>query len=316
MKALIIGAGAVGVAIAASVSNENMETALVARGRTADYIEKNGVKRTGIFGVMSAPADKVRVYRDYGQIKEAYDYVIISAKTLANSEIADNLEKNRGIIADDGHIVIFQNGWGNDDKYTELFGKDKVYNARIITGFEKENPGTSKVTVHTAPILLGSLFGFDNECMKPLADAINASGIPSEVSDTIEEALWAKMLFNTTLNPLGAILGTTYGAMSEMNNAVQIMNSLIGETYNVMGAAGYKTYWPDADTYKKVFYSKLVPDTYAHRSSTLQDMEKGIPTEIDTLNGCVIRIADNYSVEVPVHRTIYNIIKSMEQRNK
>lgn len=110
--------------------------------------------------------------------------------------------------------------------------------------------------------------------MKPLADAINASGIPSEVSDTIEEALWAKMLFNTTLNPLGAILGTTYGAMSEMNNAVQIMNSLIGETYNVMGAAGYKTYWPDADTYKKVFYSKLVPDTYAHRSSTLQDMEK------------------------------------------
>ena len=158
MKALIIGAGAVGVAIAASVSNENMETALVARGRTADYIEQNGVKRTGIFGVMSAPADKVRVYRDYGQIKEAYDYVIISAKTLANSEIADNLEKNRGIIADDGHIVIFQNGWGNDDKYTELFGKDKVYNARIITGFEKENPGTSKVTVHTAPILLGSLF--------------------------------------------------------------------------------------------------------------------------------------------------------------
>lgn len=93
MKALIIGAGAVGVAIAASVSNENMETALVARGRTADYIEQNGVKRTGIFGVMSAPADKVRVYRDYGQIKEAYDYVIISAKTLANSEIADNLEK-------------------------------------------------------------------------------------------------------------------------------------------------------------------------------------------------------------------------------
>ena len=71
MKALIIGAGAVGVAIAASVSNENMETALVARGRTADYIEQNGVKRTGIFGVMSAPADKVRVYRDYGQIKEA-----------------------------------------------------------------------------------------------------------------------------------------------------------------------------------------------------------------------------------------------------
>lgn len=93
MKALIIGAGAVGVAIAASVSNENMETALVARGRTADYIEQNGVKRTGIFGVMSAPADKVRIYRDYGQIKEAYDYVIISAKTLANSEIADNLGK-------------------------------------------------------------------------------------------------------------------------------------------------------------------------------------------------------------------------------
>lgn len=314
MKALIIGAGAVGVAIATSIANENIETALVARGTTADYIAKNGVKRTGIFGEMSVPADKIKVYRSYSEIEDAYDYVIISAKTLANREIAKEISEHESIVAQDGHIVIFQNGWGNDDVYTEYFGKEKVYNARIITGFEKEEPGISKVTVHTAPILLGSLFGFDNKCMEPLAHAINASGIPSEVSDTIEEALWAKMLFNTTLNPLGAILGTTYGAMSEIDNAVEIMDRMIEETYSVMDAAGYKTYWPDAAAYKEVFYSKLVPDTYAHRSSTLQDMEKGIPTEIDTLNGCVIRLADKYSVQVPVHRVIYNIIKSMEKK--
>ena len=312
MKTLIIGAGAVGVAIAASISSKDMEVSLLARGATADYIEKKGVARRGIFGDIDVPADRIGVYRDYNAVKESFDYVVVSAKTLANESIASELNNNRHILGENGVIVIFQNGWGNDEAYLKYFDKDKIYNARIITGFEREEAGVSRVTVHTAPILLGSLFECDNSRVQPLSKAIDDSGIQSEVSDTIAEALWAKMLFNTTLNPLGAILGVTYGAMSEMDSAVTIMNELIEETYKVMDAAGYKTFWSCATDYREAFYGKLVPDTYAHRSSTLQDMEKGIPTEIDTLNGCIIRIASKYNVPVPVHSVIYNIIKSME----
>lgn len=310
---LIIGAGAVGVAIAASLASEEMEVAVLSASRTADAIEKNGVKRCGIFSEITIPSGAVKVYRTYEEIKTGFNYVIISSKTMANAEIAAKLAANRDIIADNGKIVIFQNGWGNNDEYLKYFDKSEVYNARIITGFQRVTPENSKVTVHTAPILLGSLYGADNEVMAPLANAINLSGIPSEVSADIGKALWAKMLFNTTLNPLGAILNVSYGELSESEHARMIMDSLIEETYAVLAAEKYETFWKTADEYKEVFYGKLVPDTYKHRSSTLQDIEKKQKTEIDTLNGCIIRLAKKNGIDVPTHNMIYKLIKAIEE---
>ena len=312
-KVLIIGAGAVGVAIAASLASEGMDVAVLSASRTADAIEKNGVKRCGIFSEITIPAGVVKVYRTYEEIKTGFNYVIISSKTMANAEIAAKLAANRDIIADNGKIVIFQNGWGNNDEYLKHFDKSEVYNARIITGFQRVTPENSKVTVHTAPILLGSLYGADNEVMAPLANAINLSGIPSEVSADIGKALWAKMLFNTTLNPLGAILNVSYGELSESEHARMIMDSLIEETYAVLAAEKYETFWKTADEYKEVFYGKLVPDTYKHRSSTLQDIEKKQKTEIDTLNGCIIRLAKKNGIDVPTHNMIYKLIKAIEE---
>ena len=310
---LIIGAGAVGVAMAASLASEGMDVAVLSASPTADSIEKNGVKRCGIFSEITIPAGVVKVYRTYEEIKTGFNYVIISSKTMANAEIAAKLAANRDIIAENGKIVIFQNGWGNNDEYLKYFDKSEIYNARIITGFQRVTPENSKVTVHTAPILLGSLYGADNEVMAPLANAINLSGIPSEVSADIGKALWAKMLFNTTLNPLGAILNVSYGELSESEHARMIMDSLIEETYDVLAAEKYETFWKTADEYKEVFYGKLVPDTYKHRSSTLQDIEKKQKTEIDTLNGCIIRLANKNGIDVPTHNMIYKLIKAIEE---
>ncbi len=317
MKVLIIGAGAVGVAMAASFGSQGIDTAVIARGETAEAIRSGGAARTGLFGEKRAESGSVRVYTDYGIENGGFDYIIVSAKTTANDEIAEKLSVHRRIMGVECRIVIFQNGWGNNEAYLKYFDKSLLYNARIITGFEREKPNVSRVTVHTAPVLFGSLYGCDNACMEPLARAVNDSGIPSEVTDEIEKALWAKMLFNTTLNPLGAILGLSYGAMSEIVWARKIMDDLIDETYEVMDACGYQSFWRDAEEYKKIFYDKLVKDTYEHRSSTLQDIEKGIPTEIDTLNGCVIRLADRHGIKVRTHSTIYRLIRIIEtDKNK
>lgn len=312
-RVLIIGAGAVGVAMAASFASEGMEVAVLSASKTADEIEANGVKRCGIFSEITIPAGVVAVYRTYEEIKTGFNYIVVSSKTMANAEIARKLSENREILADGGKIVVFQNGWGNNDEYLKYFSEDEVYNARIITGFQRVTPENSKVTVHTAPILLGSLYGKDNEMMAPLANAINLSGIPSEVSADIEKALWAKMLFNTTLNPLGAVLNMSYGELSESEHARMIMDSLIEETYSVLAAEKFQTFWPTAADYKEVFYGKLVPDTYKHRSSTLQDIEKKQKTEIDTLNGCVIRLAEKNGIDVPTHKMIYKLIKALEE---
>ena len=312
MKALIIGTGAVGCAVAIAAINVGMETALLARSKTAAYLREHGLKRTGIFGDITIPADRFSVYEDYDEIPSDYDYVIVAVKTLANENVASALHTHPGILGESGRIVIFQNGWGNDVPFLAYFPSCRVFNARIITGFQRVAPGVTNVTVHTAPILLGSLHADAADELEPLAQAIRDSGIPSQLSEELEEALWAKMLYNTTLNPLGAILNMSYGELASSQHLIAIMNRMIEETFAVMDAAGYKTFWKNAEAYREVFYGKLLPDTFAHRSSTLQDIEKGHQTEISTLNGCIIRIGEQYQVPTPTHRMIVELIRGIE----
>lgn len=313
MRILIIGAGAIGIALGTFLKSQNIDVDYLARGVTRDAIVQNGIERTGLFGEAVFAAGSVGVYDTYGElVSDSYDYVMITTKTMANPSVSEALWNARNCMKVSGKLVIMQNGWGNDIPYLQYFPKEQVYNARVITGFQRTKPNVSNITVHTAPILLGSLQGCDNACMQPLAEALDHAGMPTQVSEELEKYLWAKMLYNTTLNPLGAILRVNYGALMESEASRAIMNQLIAETYAVMKAAGYTTNWEDAEAYKKVFYDKLIPDTYHHRASTLQDIEKKQKTEIDTLNGCIVKLAKQYGVPVPGHQMIVRLIHGIE----
>ncbi len=312
MNVLINGAGAIGISLGCSMINSNYNISFYASEKTAKALEE-GIERTGIFKHLSFSPDKYNVYTKYEDLPDnTFDYVFISSKTTANEDISKRLSENKRILKDDYKLIIFQNGFGNDEFYTRYFPKEKVFCARVITGFSRPKNNISEVTVHTEPILLGSLQGAGADKLTNIASAITDSGIPCEVSDNLSEYLWAKMLYNCALNPLGAILGVNYGKLTENDYSKEIMNKVISEIFNVIKAAGYKTLWNNAEEYKKIFYSKLVPDTYNHYSSTYQDLSKSIKTEIDSLNGKVIKLGEEYNVNVDVNRTLYNMIKSIE----
>ena len=280
MNVLVIGAGAVGIGLAASMMSQNANVSLFARGRTAEAIRKNGIERCGLFTHYSFSGDEVTVYDDYQDIaKNSFDYIFITSKTTANSDISQKLDRHRDILKDNFKIIIFQNGFGNDEAYLRYFKKSEVFCARLITGFARHKRHISEVTVYTEPILIGSLQNQDPKDLKPVADMITSSGIRCELTDEVDKYLWAKMLYNTTLNPLGAVLGVPYGKLAECDSTVTLMNTLIRETFAVMKAAGYSTFWETPEEYIEEFYRKLVPDTAGHCSSTLQDIRKQQKTE-------------------------------------
>lgn len=313
MRVLMIGAGAVGIAVGVTLESQGVDVDFLARGKTLEAIRQEGAGRTGLFGEYSCAAGAVGAYETYPELPEqAYDYIIISTKTMANREISQSLWNARQCMKPSAKLIIMQNGWGNDIAYLKYFPKEQIYHARVITGFQRTSPNVSNITVHTAPVLLGSLYGCDSSCMAPLQQALLQGGIPSEVTDEVGKFLWAKMLYNTTLNPLGAVLGVNYGRLMESEASKSIMDQLIEETFAVMQAAGYSAPWETPEEYKEVFYGKLIPDTYHHRASTLQDIEKKQKTEIDTLNGCIVALAEQYGVSVPTHTMLVRLIHSME----
>lgn len=313
MNILVIGAGAVGIGLAASVKSQGADISFYARGKTAQAISENGIRRCGLFQHYSFGRDEVTVYEDYADItSDLFDYIFITSKTTANEDIAENLNKNRRILKDDAKIIIFQNGFGNDEAYLKYFPKNKVFSARVITGFTRPERYISEVTVYTEPILIGSLQKEDPKNLQEIADMITASGINCELTDEVDKYLWAKMLYNCALNPLGAVLNVNYGKLTENEYSMEIMNRIIDEIFNVINASGYSTLWDTPDEYRDIFYSKLVPDTYNHFSSTHQDIQRKIPTEIDSLNGKVIDLGVKNNVDVSTNEIIYNLIKSIE----
>ena len=90
------------------------------------------------------------------------------------------------------------------------------------------------------------------------------------------------------------------------------MDRIVEEVFAVMGAAGYQTHWQEPAGFLDVFYSKLVPDTAGHRSSMLQDIAAGKRTEIDALNGVVIKLAQRHGLAVPYNHAVCNLIQFIE----
>jgi 2-dehydropantoate 2-reductase len=314
MKVLLIGAGAVGLGIGASLHDAGWSLDLVDRKETKEAIDKKGIIRKGYFKEIMIPAGNVNVYEKLNDIKgkDIYDYVLICTKTTISAEVAKDLWQNKQLLKKEGKIVIFQNGFGTDEAFLSYFDKEQIYSARILTAFSRPDLHSSEIKGHAAPILLGSLYYFSLEYMLPLAAAISKGGIPCEVTEEIQKALWAKMLYNCTLNPLGAILNVNYGKLTENNYSVYIMDKIIEEIFAVMTAAGYSTYWQDPESYKKEFYGELVPSTCDHRSSTLQDIERKITTEIETLTNVVVRMGQDLNIPVPFNHMTYHLIKTME----
>ena len=313
MNVLVIGAGAVGIGLATSMKSQNANVSLFARGKTAKAIRENGIERCGLFAHYKFGNDDINVYESYDDIpKDTFEYVFITSKTTANDDISKNLNLHRDILKENFKIIIFQNGFGNDEYYLRFFDKKEVFSARVITGFARPQRHISEVTVYTEPIQIGSLQNQDSSELKPIADMITASGIECELTDEVDKYLWAKMLYNCALNPLGAILDVNYGKLTENEYSKELMDNIIDEIFEVIKSSEYETFWDNSEEYKNLFYSKLVPDTYNHYSSTHQDIKRKIKTEIDSLTGKVIELGEINNVDVSTNKIIYNLIKSIE----
>lgn len=315
MRALIYGCGAVGLGIASCLLKSKDQVDIIARENTVSALRQHGLIRTGIWGDYHAEPAAFVSYTSLSEIKAGtYDYILVCTKSFDSSRAAKDISQNDRLFGEKTRIVLFQNGWSNAEAFSSFFKPEMIYNARVITGFSRLKDNEVTITVHADSIHIGSLFSSDLVCIESLCQSIDKGGIPCEATGSIEQDLWAKMLYNCALNPLGAILDVPYGVLAEKESARIIMKGIVEEVFDVMKAAGYETHWQSPKDFLEVFYKKLVPDTAEHKSSTLQDILAKKRTEIDALNGAVIRLAEKYGVRVPYNSVVYNIVKFIEAK--
>jgi 2-dehydropantoate 2-reductase len=313
MNILIYGCGAVGLGIASCLLKAGVKVSLLARPGTVEMLRQNGLVRTGIFGTYTAGPGQFTAGSSLGDLPDdTYDYILVCTKCYDTAAAAEDIARFLEPLEPNSLIVLFQNGWGNAEYFTARLAKEQIYSARVITGFTRRQPHHVEITVHADAIHIGSLYHEPPFEVHPLAAAINAGGIPCVTTDTIGKDLWAKMLYNCALNPLGAILDVPYGALADSPDTRQIMNTIIEEIYTVMHAAGFSTHWKTARQYQDIFYNKLVPPTGGHHSSTLQDLKAGRKTEIDGLTGQILKLAQQHTVSTPCNSIVYRLIQFLQ----
>lgn len=317
MKVLIYGGGAVGLGIASCLLKAEADVDIISRPDTVAALKLDGLYRRGIFGDYHAAPEQFSAFKTLKEIKDkTYDYIIISAKSNASRAIAENLKKNSQYLSEKTKIVLFQNGWGNADIFAYYFPRKIIYNARVITGFKRTEKNQVEITVHADSVHIGSLYNEPVEFVKELSEAIKKGDLPCSLTNAIEKDLWAKMLYNCPLNPLGAIFQVPYGSLGESEYTREIMEKIVNEIFLVIEKSGYQTYWKEPKAYLKEFYAKLLPPTANHEASMLQDIRAKKRTEIDALNGAIVDLGDRLSVPVETNRLITQMIKFLESKNQ
>jgi len=309
---LVAGAGALGSVVGGLLARAGFAVTLLGRRAHLAAVCARGLAVEGLFGAHRVSG--LACATDPRELRGPYAAILLTAKAYDTRALAAAVAPH---LAADGFLLSLQNGLGNVEAAAETVGAARVLGARVIFGAELVEPGRVRVTVYADPVLVGSPDPGDparRAAAVRWAAHLAAAGIPAEPTDDIVAALWAKVLYNAALNPLGALLGVPYGALPADPDTRAVMDAVIEEAFAVARAEGVALPWPDAAAYREAFYGRLVPSTAGHRSSMLQDIERGRPTEIDAINGQVVTRGAARGIPTPVDATLTRLVRARARR--
>lgn len=300
MKILVLGAGAVGLTVAAKLS-EIADVFAVSRQRCVDAINKDKLKITGLWGEKEY---ELSVGTKPPECR--WDYIIITTKAAATKEICETYHD----IFGDADVVSLQNGIGNEEIISEY--TPNVIGAMIITGFEWVSNNEIFVSVDGGETVFGRYpSGLDEKVIR-LADLFNRCGMRSAAADNVLGAVWSKAFYSCSLNPLGAFMECPYGDLLK-TPAWNIISKIVEEAFAVSIAEGIEMPQKSADEYLEYLKTEKIPPTAAHFCSMYQDIFAGRLTEVDYINGAIVRLGRKHGIPTPVNEIIVNLTHFKEE---
>jgi len=207
-------------------------------------------------------------------------------------------------LATDGVALTLQNGIGNREKLARLLGGQRVALGVATTGANLLDPGRVR-PAGEGVISLGA-----HPLMGQMAVILRASGFLVETSSDPNGLLWGKLVINAAINPITALLGITNGELLERLPARVLLTTVAREAAAVAIAQGVRLPYPDP----VAAVETIARRTAANRSSMLQDVARGAPTEIDAICGAIVEAGERTGVATPANRTLWQLVKALSPR--
>ena len=286
----VMGAGGVGCYYGAMLARAGHAVTMVGRARHVEAIRRSGLRlQTSTFDEHV----RVQASTEPDAVRGA-QLVLFSVKSTDTEAAGHALAPHLGR---DTAILTLQNGVDNAERLAATLGR-KVIPAVVYVAVEMAGPG--HVRHHGRGELV---IGGDEAIMR----AFVAAGVPVEISNNVTGALWAKLIVNCAYNALSAITQLPYGRLVQGPGVPAVMGDVVDECLAVARAAGARL--PD-DMHEAV--RRIAQTMPAQFSSTAQDLARGKKTEIEHLNGYVVRKGEALGVPTPVNRTLLSLVQAIE----
>jgi 2-dehydropantoate 2-reductase len=297
-RVAVVGAGAVGCYFGGMLARAGAPVTLIGRRATVEVIA-----RDGLFIDSFKFQERIAAGAST-QIESVRDAVLVlfCVKTLDTEEAARQLAPH---LAPGAIVVSLQNGVDNAERIRAAAAIDALPSVVYVAAAMPE-PGRVKHSGR-GDLVLGHALRKDD--VARAAELFTRAAIPCRISESIEADLWTKLIMNCAGNAVTALGRSSYGRMARHELAKQVVMATAAECMAVGRAAGVPM--PAADLMAPAL--KLAQDLGDATSSTAQDIERGKRTEIDSLNGYIVRRGAELGVPTPVNFTLYALVKLLEE---
>ncbi|QFZ82955.1 2-dehydropantoate 2-reductase [Variovorax paradoxus] len=294
MKVAVMGAGAVGCYYGAMLARAGHAVVLIGRPSHVEAVRANGLRlETKTFDEQvpldaSTEADAV----------QGADLVLFCVKSTDTESAAAQIQSH---LAPGALVLTLQNGVDNDARVRSVLPSHDVAAAVVYVATEMAGPG------HVKHHGRGELVIAPSRRSDEVAQALITAGVPTQISDNVRGALWAKLVLNCAYNALSAVSQLPYGVLVQGIGVTDVIRDVVAECLAVAKAEGV-VIPGDTDAALRGI-AQSMPSQY---SSTAQDLARGKRSEIDHLNGLVVRRGEALGVPTPANRVLFVMVKLLE----
>ncbi len=304
---VVLGAGAMGSLFGGLVAEGGLDVTLVDPWQEhIDSIRKNGLKMVGFGGDrhihLNATTDPASI--------ESADIVFVQCKANFNAAAAQSV---RHLFANDGSTVAisFQNGLGNEEELAGYFGEDRVLGGLTAQGANIEAPGVVRNHAELQSYI-GEMSGGLSDRTRSIAKVLTGANLPTEPSENIRLDIWRKLMANIAISAVSGITGLNIGEIFNQHFADDVSYAALDEAITVARAVGFELSSDDA---REILGKIAGPHgTPQNKSSLRVDIENERPSEIDYINGAVVKLAKEYNIAVPVNETLVTLVHGLQNR--
>lgn len=319
MRYAIVGAGAIGAYVGASLARGGAEVVLIARGEHLRAMRRSGVQILSERGDFAATPGCTDACADVGPV----DVVVLALKA---HQIAPMLGPIRHLVRDDTSIISMQNGipWWYFQRHggpldgtalesvdpggvlAAAFDPDNVVGCAVYCSTEIVEPGVIR-HIEGTRFSLGRPGRGTTRRLDKIAAEMIAGGLKAPVLDDIRQEIWTKLLGNVCFNPLSALTRATLCELATDGLLQPTIRKMMEETIAVAKAVGVEI---EVSIDKRIDGARRVGE---HKTSTLQDVEAGRPLEIDCIIGAVVELGERLGIDVTANAHVYGMTKLLDR---